>query len=84
MYEYLKGGWRENGARLFSVVPSGRTLLSLRKYLFTVQVPEHWNRLPRCCGVSSLEIIESLLDTDLDTLCCVSSLTKGWTSRAPC
>ena len=25
VYKYLKGGWKEDRARLFSVVPSGRT-----------------------------------------------------------
>lgn len=51
MYEYLKRGWGEDGVRLFTMVPSGRTPLSIRKYLFTVQVPEHWHRLPEGCGL---------------------------------
>ena len=57
-YNYLKGGCKEDGVRLFSVVHSARTRgsgykmehkrlhLNTRKHFCAVKVIEHWQRLP--------------------------------------
>jgi len=80
-YKYLQGGCQEDGAKLFSVVPSDRIRgnghklkhrkfrLKMRKNFFTMRVTEPWNRLPReAVDSPSLEIFKTRLDKVLCSL----------------
>ncbi|TRZ22424.1 hypothetical protein HGM15179_004697 [Zosterops borbonicus] len=77
VYEHLKGGYQEAGARHCSEVTNNRKRgnrqklmsrkfhLNVGKSFFTVQVTEHWNRFPREVGeCASLEIFKNHLDTN--------------------
>ena len=52
-----------------------------QKHFCAVQVTEQWHRLHRGCGLSSLEIFQSHLDTALGTLLWVSLLEQGLEQR---
>ena len=80
-YKYLQGGSQEDGARLFSVVPSSRTrgnrhklkhkkfCLNMGKNSFTLSVTEHWNRLPRdVVDSASLKVFKTWLEAVLCSL----------------
>ncbi|CAM4497687.1 unnamed protein product [Lepidochelys kempii] len=77
-FNYLKGGSKKDGSRLFSVVVDdrmrsnglklqwGRFTLDIRKNFFTTRVVKHWNALPReVVEYPSLEVFKVRLDKAL-------------------
>jgi len=75
MYKYLKGGCKEDGARLFSVVFSASSRghghkLEHKKFPLNTGCPE-------AVGVSFLEVFRSYLGVGLGTLLWVVLLEQG-------
>jgi len=73
--KHLKRGCKEDGSRLFPVVPSDRTRgcghklkpkkvpLNIRRYFLAARVTKQWHRLPsEVAGCPSLKIFKKHLD----------------------
>ena len=80
-FQYLKGAYKKDGDRLFSMaccnrtrgngfkLKEGRFRLDIRKKFFIMRVVKHWNRLPReVVDTSSLESFKVRLDRALSNL----------------
>jgi len=80
-FQYLKGAYEKDGARLFTRAYSdrrrgngfklkeGRFRLGIRKKFFTMRVVRHRSRLPREVVVAlSLEVFKARLDRTLSNL----------------
>ena len=74
-FQYIKGGYKKNGRRLFVKACSGRTRrnsfklkearcrLNIQKKFFTMMVVRYWNRFPReAVLASSLEVLKVRLE----------------------
>lgn len=88
--KYLKGECPDDGAGLFSVVPSDGIRgkkhelkhRNTRKNFFSVRVTEHWNRLPREAVESpSMKIFRNWLDMVLGNLLSVALVLEEGLDR---
>jgi len=79
--QYIKGGYKHDGERLFTKACSdrirgsgfklkeGRSRLDIRKKFFTGRVMRHWHRLPReAVAAPSLAVFKARLDGALSNL----------------
>ena len=92
VYKHLKDECQEDGARLFSGVPSDTTggnghklqhrelHLNMRENFFTVRVTEQGTRLPReAVGSPSLGTFKTCLDVTVQPALGEPALVGGWT-----
>ena len=82
-FQYLKGGYKQEGEWLFVRVDGDRTKgngfnlrqgrfrLDIRRKFFTQRVVRHWNRLPKeAVDAPSLQAFKARLDVALGSLSC--------------